>query len=180
VDDFAVLFVADAEDLVEGLALCVFNDGEVELAAADEVEDGALVEGAIGVRGDRGADEGDVDGWVGSLDGLGEALVALPADGGGEEDEELEVLANLDGFVGFDVMGRGIEDAGALEVAGQRELAPPSKFSKEGGFRKIVFRGIGISSILTFGRFSGVFRFNFRVGKVGTGRAKLQVLCLWA
>jgi hypothetical protein len=27
-------------------------------------------------------------------------------------------------------------------VAGQREPAPPSKFSKEGGFRKSVFRGI--------------------------------------
>src|SRR5665213_2904853 len=30
-------------------------------------------------------------------------------------------------------------------VAGQRELAPPSKFSKEGGLRKIVFRGIGFT-----------------------------------
>jgi hypothetical protein len=35
-------------------------------------------------------------------------------------------------------------------VAGQRELAPPSKFSKEGGFRKSVFKGMGISLILTF------------------------------
>src|ERR1700683_1398570 len=33
-------------------------------------------------------------------------------------------------------------------VAGQRELAPPSKFSKEGGFRNKVFSGIGSSSSL--------------------------------
>ena len=29
-----------------------------------------------------------------------------------------------------------------VRVAGQRELAPPSKFSNEGGFRKSVFSGI--------------------------------------
>ena len=38
-----------------------------------------------------------------------------------------------------------------LLAAGQRELAPPAKFSNEGGFNRSVFRGIGIPSILTFG-----------------------------
>jgi hypothetical protein len=28
-------------------------------------------------------------------------------------------------------------------VAGQRELAPPSKFSNDGGFKNNVFKGIG-------------------------------------
>ena len=37
-------------------------------------------------------------------------------------------------------------------VAGQRELAPPSKFSKEGGLRKIVFRGIRSTLILPLDR----------------------------
>jgi len=35
-------------------------------------------------------------------------------------------------------------------VAGQRELAPPSKFSNEGGLRKSVFSGMAISFILPF------------------------------
>ena len=47
VDDLAVLLVADAEDLVERLALGKLDDGVVELAAADEVERRALVEGAV-------------------------------------------------------------------------------------------------------------------------------------
>ena len=47
------VFVADAEDLVERLAVGELDDGEVELAAADEVDDVALVQGAVGVGGDR-------------------------------------------------------------------------------------------------------------------------------
>src|SRR5581483_6118834 len=41
-------------------------------------------------------------------------------------------------------------------VAGQRELAPPSKFSNEGGFRRSVFRGIAILTILPVREFPGV------------------------
>ena len=44
VDDLAVLLVADSEDLVQRLALGKLDHGIVELAAADEVEHGALVE----------------------------------------------------------------------------------------------------------------------------------------
>src|SRR5215467_15158610 len=32
-------------------------------------------------------------------------------------------------------------------VAGQRELAPPSKFSNEGGFKNSVFKGIEVSGL---------------------------------
>src|SRR6185437_7127821 len=50
-------------------------------------------------------------------------------------------------------------------VAGQRELAPPSKFSKEGGLRKMVFRGIGLTLSLSpgmvhFARFVGTLQFS--------------------
>ena len=117
VDDLAIELVADAEDLVEWLSLGKLDDGVVELAAADEVEGGTLVEGAIRVGGHRRPDEGDFDGGVDRLDGLGEALVAFPADGRGEEYQELVVLADLDGFVGGDVVRGRIEKAGTLKQA---------------------------------------------------------------
>ena len=65
-DDAVGVLVADAEDLVQRFAVGELDDGEVELAAADEVDGFALVEGAVGVGGDRGADEGDLDGGVGA------------------------------------------------------------------------------------------------------------------
>ena len=87
------VLVADAEDLVERLAVGVFDDGEVELAAADEVDGGALVERLVGRGRDRRADEGDLDVGIGLLDDLGHLLVAVPAHGAGKEHEELVVLA---------------------------------------------------------------------------------------
>jgi hypothetical protein len=33
-------------------------------------------------------------------------------------------------------------------VAGQRELAPPSKFSKDGGFRNNVFNGMSVLAVI--------------------------------
>jgi hypothetical protein len=115
VDHFSVELVADAEDLAEGLALGKLNDRVIELAAADEVERRTLVEGFVRRGGDRRADKGDFDGGVGRLDGLGEALIALPADGGGEEDQEVIILADLDGLVGGDVVGVGIEQTRTLQ-----------------------------------------------------------------
>ena len=49
--DHAVrVLVADAEDLVQRLALGKLDDGEVELAAADEVDGRALVQGLVGAK----------------------------------------------------------------------------------------------------------------------------------
>ena len=62
VDDLAVLLVADAENLVERLALGKLDDGIIELAAADEVQRRALVQGAIRIGGHRRPYEGDADG----------------------------------------------------------------------------------------------------------------------
>ena len=50
--------VADAEDGFERGSVGELDDGEVELAAADEVDGGALVEGAVGIGGDGRPDEG--------------------------------------------------------------------------------------------------------------------------
>ena len=103
----------------ERLAVGVFDDGEVELAAADEVDGGALVEGLVGGGGDGRADEGDLDVGVGLLDDLGHLLVAVPADGAGEEDEEFVVLEDLDDFLPGDVVGGGVEQARALQHSGR-------------------------------------------------------------
>ncbi len=66
---FVSFFIADAEDLVQGLAVGKLYDGEVELAAADKVEDFAFIQGAVRVRGDRGANKTNLDGGIRLLDG---------------------------------------------------------------------------------------------------------------
>ena len=56
-----------------------------------------------------GPTKADPDGRVGRLDGFGQALIAFPADGRGEEHQELVVLADLDGLLGGDVVRRRVE-----------------------------------------------------------------------
>jgi hypothetical protein len=48
VRDNAVFEVADAENLVEGLAIGKLHHGEVELAPANEIDRRTFVEGAVG------------------------------------------------------------------------------------------------------------------------------------
>jgi hypothetical protein len=104
---------------IEGLSLGKLDDREVELAAADEVECGTLVESAVGVSGDGWPDEADLHGRVGSLDGLRQALVACPADGRREQDQELVVLADLDGLIRGNVVRVGIEQPRTLQQSGR-------------------------------------------------------------
>jgi hypothetical protein len=56
-DDAVLVLVADAEDLVQRLAVGKLHDGEVELAAADEVDRRALVQRLVGRGGHRRPDE---------------------------------------------------------------------------------------------------------------------------
>src|SRR5262249_20042580 len=55
-------------------------------------------------------------------------------------------------------------------VAGQRELAPPSKFSKDGGFKKSVFKGMLLKLYLT----TPIFASNALIFK------RLEVRVEWA
>ena len=66
--DACGVLVADAENLVQRLAVGKLDDGVVELAAADEVEGAALVQSLVGRSGDRRADEGHLDRRIGGLD----------------------------------------------------------------------------------------------------------------
>jgi len=118
VHDLTVRLVADTEDLAERFALGEFDDRVVELAAADEVEGAALVQGLVRGGGHRRPDEGDLDGRIGSLDGLGETLIAFPANGRGEEYEEFVAFADLDGLGGADVVRRSVEQVRAFEQTG--------------------------------------------------------------
>ena len=79
---------------------------------------GALVQRLVGRGGDRRADEGDLDARVALLDHLGGALVAVPAHGAGEEDEELVVLQDVNDILPVEVVGRSVDQAGTLKHAG--------------------------------------------------------------
>ena len=124
-DDSVGVLVTDAEDLVQRLAVGVLDDGEVELAAANEVDGGALVQCLVGRSGDRRPDEGNLDPGVGLLDDLGHLLVALPAHGAGEEDEELVVLEDADDVRPTQVVGRSVDQARPLQHA--RGIGEPDR-----------------------------------------------------
>jgi hypothetical protein len=117
VDDLAVLLVADAKDFVEGFALSKLDNGVIELAAADEVEHGTLVESLVRRGGDRRSDECNANRWIRSLDCLSQPLITFPAHSRGEEDEELVVLTDPDGLVGGDVVRWRIEQARSFKEA---------------------------------------------------------------
>src|SRR6185312_13390411 len=89
VDDLTVFAVADAEDLIERLSVGELDDGEVELAAANEVDGGTLIESALGVGRDRRTDETNFEVGVGVANHLSCLLVARPAHRAGEDDKEL-------------------------------------------------------------------------------------------
>src|SRR5882757_10358691 len=114
-DDAVRVFVTDAEDFVERLSVGKLDYGEVEFAAADEVEDFALVESTVGVGGDGRPDKSDLNGRVGVFDGTGETMVAAPAYGRGEEDEEFIALSDLDRLFRRDVVGRGVQELRAFQ-----------------------------------------------------------------
>ncbi len=119
VQHLAVLLVADAENLAERFAVGVLHDGIIEFATADEVQRRTLVQCAVGIGGHRRSDERDADRRIRRLDGLGKPLVALPSHRGSEEHKELVALADLDGLLGGDVVGRCVEHPRTLKQAGR-------------------------------------------------------------
>ena len=119
VDDLAVLAVADAEDLVERFAVGKLDDGEIKFAAADKVDDRALIQCAVRRGGDRRSDKRDLDRRIRRLDGFRQLLIALPARSAGEQHQELILLADLNGFRRRDMVRRRIEQARTLQHSGR-------------------------------------------------------------
>ncbi len=118
VNYLAIFAIADAEQLVQRLAFREFLHGVIKFAAANEVDNGAFVQRLVRSSGNRGPNERDLDRWVRALDCFREPLIALPSNGAGEENEELEFLGDLDGFVSRDVMRRRVEQLGTLQHSG--------------------------------------------------------------
>jgi hypothetical protein len=112
-----LVLVADTEDLVEGFAVSILDDREVELTAADEVDGGAPVERFVGRSGDGWTDESDLNRRICLFNDSGHLLIALPAHAAGEENEELVILKDLDHLLPFDVVGWRIEKSGSLQHA---------------------------------------------------------------
>ena len=71
VRDNAVLQVADAQNLVQRLAIGKFHHREVKLAPADEIDRRTFLQRFVGGSSDRRSDECDLDLGIGLFDGFG-------------------------------------------------------------------------------------------------------------
>src|SRR6266850_1573434 len=83
--DPAVLAIADAQNLAERLAVRVFDDGVIELAAGHKLDVFAGIQGFVGLDVPMGADKSDLETGIGFLNLADQLDVALEADCGGEQ-----------------------------------------------------------------------------------------------
>ena len=113
VHDLAVFAIAGSENLIEGLAVCIFGDGVVEFAADDEIDVQTAVQCLFGLDVPVRTNKCHSQRWVGFLDFAEQLDITVKTDGRSEEDQELVVFANLNGLVPVNFMRRGIEQAAA-------------------------------------------------------------------
>ena len=113
VNDLAVFAVADALNLAERLPVRVFHHRVIELPARHKINVFAghhrFVRLDVPVR----PHERNLHARVGFFDLADEPDVALEANRGSEENQKLIVLANLDGLLPIDFVGRSIEQPAA-------------------------------------------------------------------
>ena len=98
VDELAVFQVAGVGNFRNGLAIRVFHHGVVELAAHHEVDVRAGEQAFRGLDLHLRADEANLRPGLSLLHAAHHAQVAFKANGGGEENHELVILGDLDGF----------------------------------------------------------------------------------
>ncbi len=109
VHDHAVFAIGNPKNLFERLALRIFNDRVIEFLAADDIDYFGFHQSLFRQNADVRSHEGDLDGGICFLDGLGNPHVALKARGTGEEHEQFVILGDANGFFGADVMRWGVE-----------------------------------------------------------------------
>ena len=161
VDDLAVLAIADARQFLERRALGVGDDLMIELAPHDEIDGAGRAQGLFRLHGHRRSDERHLQLRVGVLHHLRHLHIHVKTGRRGEQHQQLEILRHGDGLLDRDLVrrrvdhlavgqhARGIAEPDRIPIgfdlarSRPRELAPPSKPSKEGGFRnRVLIHGL--------------------------------------
>src|ERR1700722_3570867 len=109
VDDLAVFAIADAHDFAERFAMRVFDNGMVEFTAGDKIDIFAGRQCFIGLDVAMRPNEGNLHTGIGFFNLANELDVALESHGGGKQNEEFVVFANLHGLLPVDLVRRGVE-----------------------------------------------------------------------
>src|SRR6266853_1813059 len=117
--DPAVLAIADTENLAERLAVRVFDDGVIELAAGHKFDVFAGIQCFVGLDVAVGADKGDLEARIGFLDLADQLDVALETDGGSEQHQEFVVFADFNGLLPIDLGRASVHQAAARNHAGR-------------------------------------------------------------
>src|ERR1700676_442552 len=113
VDVFSVFAVAGAGNLFQRLAVSEFCDRVIELAAHHEIDVHAGVKGFVRPDVTVRANEGNFQGGIGFLDFAKQLHVAVEADGGGIENQEFIVFADVHGLLPVDLVRGGIKQTAA-------------------------------------------------------------------
>src|SRR5262249_3185759 len=129
VHDTSILPVGDAENLIERLTLRELYDRVVELFSANKVDGSTFVQCFVRRCGNWRPYEGDLQFGVRRLHRLGESLVSGPAGSTGKENQELIILADLDGFFGGYVVRRGVGQTRTFQPACRR--SQPNRITGE-------------------------------------------------
>ena len=114
-----ILTIGNAENVFDGLALGVFDDGVVELLAAGYVNYLCLHQRFFRLHADVGSDKSDFDVRIAVFDGLGYADVAVEPRSARKQHEQFVIFAGADRLFRRDVVRRGVEQARALDHPGR-------------------------------------------------------------
>src|SRR5882762_10030479 len=122
--DPAVLAIADAENLAERLAVRVFDDGVVELAAGHKLDVFAGIQCFVGLDVPMGADKSDLEAGIPFLNLADQLDVALESDCGGEQHQEFVIFADFNGLLPIHLGRAGVQKAASGDHA--RRIGQPN------------------------------------------------------
>src|SRR5712672_155209 len=122
--DPAILAITDAQNVAERLAVRVFDDGVIELAAGHKFDVFAGIQGFVGLDVPMGADKGDLEAGIRFLNLADQLDVALEAHCGGEQDKEFVLFADFDGLLPIHLGRAGVQKAASGDHA--RRVGQPN------------------------------------------------------